>query len=75
MLLDPVEALEDIVDCSGLKLVVLMALLVCLGGSLEAIALVFLMLEEAFVAFLAAKKVFFFALAKSSRTWRSALVA
>ena len=75
MLLDPVEALEDIVDCSGLKLVVLMALLVCLGGSLEARALVFLMLEEVLVTVLAAKKVFVFALAKSSRTWRSALVA
>jgi hypothetical protein len=75
MLLDPVEALEDIVDCSGLKLVVLKALFICLGGSLEAIALVFLMLEEVFVAFLAAKKDFVFALAMSSRTWRSALVA
>ena len=59
MLLDPVEALEDIVDCSGLMLVVLKALFICLGGSLEATALVFLMLEEVFVAFLAAKKDFF----------------
>lgn len=46
MLLDPVEALEDMVDCSGLKLVVLMVLLACFGGSLEASALVFLMLVD-----------------------------
>jgi hypothetical protein len=75
MLLDPVEALKDIVDGSGLKLVVLMALLVCLGVSLEELSLVFFVLEEAFVAFLAANKFFDFALAKSAHTWCSALVA
>jgi hypothetical protein len=75
MLLDPVEALEDIVDWSGLNLVVLMALLVCLVGSLEELSLVFLVLAESLMVFLAAKKALDLALAMSSCTWRSALVA
>ena len=73
MLLDLVEALDDMVD--GLELVAFMALLVGFVGSFEELSIVFLGLADVLVAFLVAKKDLDLVLAKSSHTWRSALVA
>jgi hypothetical protein len=74
MLLDPVEAFDAMVDGAGLKFAVFMALLVCFVGSFEELSIVFMVLVTSLIAFLAAKDLDL-ALARSSLTWRSTLVA